>query len=548
MAAEAADELLQEGRAALAEAEWTRARERFERALEHGTSPEALDGLSQALHFDGEYARAIECKERAFAGYRRIGRNAEAADLARWLAFLHACVHGNLAVANGWMARAESLLEGAEQSVAHGWVTLDRAPFTSDAAERERLATAAIAIARRFGDTDLEFDALAVLGESYVASGRVEAGMTLLDQAMTAVCGGEVASHGSVGMICCRLLSACEHIADVRRAEQWMALVERLAAWSSFVSPTCRCHYGGILIAIGRWPEAESELLGAIAAFEASYRAERLFPLVRLAELRVRQGRYEEAERLLADGEWHPTARRALAGVALARGDLQLAEERARLCLEAGDSPSCAPALELLAAIQVTRADLPAAQATADRLAQLARSSGDERAAAFAALTAGRVLAAQGDEQASAQLQAALQRFAALDLPHEAARAQLELARALAPRAPEAAAAEARLALAAFERLGALPDADAAAELLRGVGAGGRAWPRRYGALTRRETEVLSLLGEGCSNAQIAARLHISRRTAEHHVASILSKLDLRSRAEAAAHAVREPPERPVGG
>lgn len=76
-----------------------------------------------------------------------------------------------------------------------------------------------------------------MLGESYVASGRVAEGMKLLDQAMTAVCGGEVASHGSVGMICCRLLSACEHTADVRRAEEWMATVLQLAAWSSFVSP-----------------------------------------------------------------------------------------------------------------------------------------------------------------------------------------------------------------------------------------------------------------------------------------------------------------------
>ena len=74
----------------------------------------------------------------------------------------------------------------------------------------------------------------------------------------------------------------------------------------------------------------------------------------------------------------------------------------------------------------------------------------------------------------------------------------------------------------------------------------GRSFPRHFGELTKRETEVLELLADGCSNEEIAQRLVISRRTAEHHVAHILSKLDLRSRAEAAAYAVRERPERSV--
>ena len=153
--------------------------------------------------------------------------------------------------------------------------------------------------------------------------------------------------------------------------------------------------------------------------------------------------------------------------------------------------------------------------------------------------------AAEGDGRASTHLQAALRSFTALDLPLEAGRAQLELARAVAQLAPEAAVAEARLALRTLERIGATADADAAAGLLRQLGTVGRAWPKHYGALTKRETEVLSLLAGGCSNAEIAERLYISRRTAEHHVAHILSKLDLRSRAEAAAYAVRELPEDP---
>ena len=99
-----------------------------------------------------------------------------------------------------------------------------------------------------------------------------------------------------------------------------------------------------------------------------------------------------------------------------------------------------------------------------------------------------------------------------------------------------------------YERLGAPRDADAAAALLRELGAPARAFPKGYGPLTKRETEVVSLLAEGCSNAEIAQRLYISRRTAEHHVARILAKLGLRSRAEVAAYALRERSRKPVPG
>jgi DNA-binding CsgD family transcriptional regulator len=537
-----AEELLRLGREALEAADWKGARAYFEQAAELGESAEVLDGLGEALQFGGEYGRAIEVKELAFAKYEQRGLRAEAAELARWLAFLYVSVHGNVAAANVWMARAASVLEGVAECAAHGWLTLDRAPFTSDASERVRVANAAIEIARRYGDMDLEFDAMSLLGEAYVASGRVAEGMTLLDQVMAAVVAGKVIRVGAAGEIYCRLLSACERATDVRRAQQWLEAANRFEAWADFVPPTCRTHYGGILIALGRWEEAERELLAAIRTFETGYWASQLFPRLRLADLRVRQGRFGEAELLLESIDWHPGAKRSLAAIALARGDLALAGDLVGLCLENTprtdpDQPSL---LGLLVEVEIARGDLAAAEEALDRLAELERHFEDERTRAVARLAQGRVNATRGDERARSDFQAAVESFARLGIVLEAARARAALARVLSSHASAAAVVEARHALETFERLGAARDADAAAALLRDLGAPARTFPKGYGTLTRRETEVLSLLAEGCSNAEIAERLFISRRTAEHHVARILAKLGLRNRAEAAVYALRE--------
>ena len=269
---------------------------------------------------------------------------------------------------------------------------------------------AALAIARRFGDRDLEFSALALLGEAYVASGRVAEGMTLLDEAMAAVSGGEVRRHRAVGEIYCRLLSACERAPDVRRAEQWLAVAGRFVAWTDFVPPTCRRTTAGSCrdraLAGGRGGAARARS-GRSTAASALARSP---PLVRLAELRVRQGRFEEAERLLEGVEWHPAARRAAGGDRAGARRSRAGDELAGLCLEGEDpsDPACAPLLELLVAIQLARGDLGAAAETLDRLAELARISAFGRAAAVAELAAGRLRAAEGDARAASHLQRAL--------------------------------------------------------------------------------------------------------------------------------------------
>ena len=102
------------------------------------------------------------------------------------------------------------------------------------------------------------------------------------------------------------------------------------------------------------------------------------------------------------------------------------------------------------------------------------------------------------------------------------------------------AVAEARRAMMTFERLGARRQADRAAALLRRLGERPATGSRDAETLTRREREVFALLGEGLTNAEIAARLSISARTVETHVASIFNKLGVSSRRDAAAIAARE--------
>jgi len=86
-------------------------------------------------------------------------------------------------------------------------------------------------------------------------------------------------------------------------------------------------------------------------------------------------------------------------------------------------------------------------------------------------------------------------------------------------------------------------DAQAARALLReacGQGRTAGSARARPGRLSVREVEVLRLLAQGLRNLEIATRLRVSEFTVKRHVANILTKLDLPTRAAAAAHAARE--------
>jgi DNA-binding CsgD family transcriptional regulator len=299
----------------------------------------------------------------------------------------------------------------------------------------------------------------------------------------------------------------------------------------------CRTIYAGVLTATGEWEQADRELEPTLRGYDELGGERRVYALGRLAELRVRQGRLGEAERLLDGHEDHRLAVPAAVGLALARGNAALACALVERRLEGADDAARAVLLPLCAQARLAAGDLDGADAATGVLEELAARLRRDNLAALAAFARGRIAVARGEDAAPRRsLGEALDAFRRLRMPLEEGRAQLALARL---EEGELARRGARGALATFERLGAARDADEAAALLRALGVSGRSAPRLDGELTAREREVLALLGEGLSNRAIADRLYISPKTAEHHVGRILGKLGLRSRAEAAAHAAR---------
>lgn len=533
---------LEAGRDALAACDWGAAAEAFLRALELEGGPAALDGLGQARYWQGDHGEALRLGERAYAGYREQGEWDAAARTAVRLAQVHGLVHGNAAAVSGWLAHARRAASRSGDGSAPGWVTLFAGCISPDPRERERCSREALELGRRLGIPGLEYDALAYLGKARVEQGDVAEGMALLDEAVAAAAAGLLGDPWAEGEVLCSLFHACEMTVDYVRAESWLAVVDAYVDRTRElpIAAICRMHYGGLLTAAGRWDRAEEQLRFALGVYEGTYVGTRHEPVVRLAELRVRQGRYEDAGRLLSGLEDHPAA-------AVVRARLELVAGRPEVAAALLDrwlpGPPCPPTAATALALRVEVANAAGSpedgDAAAGELDRLAMATGLASLRGLAAVTRGRRAAVRGEDPVPAY-EVALASLLEADLAHEAALVRLELARAWATTARVVACREAREAHATLVALGADRDADAAAGLLRELGERVASGRGRVGALTERQAQVLVLLAEGCSNAEIAERLVISPRTAEHHVSNILTALGVRTRTEAAATALRE--------
>jgi DNA-binding CsgD family transcriptional regulator/tetratricopeptide (TPR) repeat protein len=522
--------------------DWKAEQAKYQAAIAAGAGGEAYQGLATALFWQNDVNGAIRSMERAYVLFQGRGDHGRAAWAALWLGGQYLRYMANPAVASGWIGRSKRLISQAAPSPETGRVILMHALATAEPAEIERAADRAMEIARQFGDSDYEALALAYSGLAMLSLGRLKEGVGRLDEAMASVTAGAVRAPEAIGQIYCALLSGCERTADFQRADQWRLVADPfLETYArTGLTGTCRATYAGVLAATGNWSQAEHELLEALRIFGSGARAMRADAAVRLADLRVRQGRLDDAARLLEGYERHPDAQQPLAELELARGRPRVASALLeRRIKQLGETNlQAGPMLLQLTEARLAGGDVAASRDSASALVKLGARGGGDCLHGLAYLASGLVTAASGGDPVP-ELEAALDHLERARMTWEAARARLAVADAVARFNPGLAIREARLAMESFRTLGAGPGADRARSLLRGLGISTGGGPALRRGLSRREQDVARLVGLGLSNDQIAARLFLSPRTVEHHITSILRKLPASRRAEIAAYATR---------
>jgi DNA-binding CsgD family transcriptional regulator len=531
---------------AMAAGDWRGARDAFSAVLEVAEVPEAFFGLAGALFWLGDLAGTIANCEKAYAGFRRRPDPVFAAGAALSLVGYNKGFLGNTAAAHGWLSRAARIID-SEVPQLRGELLGATAYVTDDPVESEALARQAVEIGRANGNSDLELMAMHAVGQALVQQGRTEEGMSLLDEAMAGVIGGEGSDPLTVAQMSCMTMVVCGSCFDLERATQWVQSLERFIDryGCPFLYAECRTYYGRVLFENGDWGAAEPLLIDSISMSRGVFVAPHAFAAGTLAELRLAQGRVEDAARALHGVEGREEAAAAMASLHLEQNEPSAAAAvlRRRLAATSPDRLDVADVIELLGEAEIALGDSEAAVERGRALVARGAASNCQLIVGHGERLVGHALASADIPAACRHLEAALAAFVQAGIPYRAAQTRLLLARVLGQEDREVAGAEARVALSVFEDLGARRDADAAAALLRDLGVkAARTGPKNVGRLTRREQEVLALLGEGLSNPEIAARLFLSRKTVEHHVARILSKLGLRGRAEAAALAARITP------
>jgi tetratricopeptide (TPR) repeat protein len=406
--------------------------------------PTDLPVLGEVAYAAGHLDVTVEAWERAHAACMQAGDQVAAAVAAVRLAMHLLFDTALMAPVRGWLARAERLLEGHDETPAQAWLGVVRAyerMLTGDMAGARQWARRAIDVGSR---CDPAACAIGRVAEArlFILDGDVPHGLALLDEAGVATVSGEL-DPLSTGVVYCELVCALQGLALYDVAEQWTEAMERWCETNAIGSlhGRCRVHRAEILRLRGSCHDAERQALMACEELSPYLRRELGWPLNELGRIRLHQGDIAGAEQALLAAHragWDPQP--GLALVRLAQGDVAAAAASIRDALEhplrvpSKERPpntdlQRAPLLEAQVEIAIAAGDLDQARPAADELDLVAARFESKALIASAAHARGRVRLADGDATGAEQsLSEAVRLWNEVGAPYEAARARLSLA------------------------------------------------------------------------------------------------------------------------
>ena len=488
---------------------------RFADALPDADLAALLGPYATECHQVGRYQEGLAARERMLALRRAACDVAGEADCLGAMTVLLVQLGRNAdaeAAAQRALALLEPLPPGRPLALACRLQALMRM-LTRDNEEAIRWGRRAVELGERFGDAAIVASAYNSIGSATIHI-DYEAGCALLERSREVA--RAAGSDGGILNADANLGSASGEVHRFERAQVYLAQGIAFAIEREFDPSYPQSWQALCWVHLGHWSEAGELAIAVLQRGQDSAIARNMAQLA-LGRLRARRG---------DAGTWSAL------------------DDALRLANESGH-------LQRIAPVRAARAEAAWLEGDVARCRDEARAAYDFAARFRHAWFVGelawwRHLAADTFERPdfaappyALQLQGdwpgAAAAWRELACPYEEARA-LALGNALSQRA----------ALGIFERLGARPAADALRRLLRdagvrGVARGARESTRNHPCgLTDSEMKVLALMTQQLRNADIAARLHRSVRTIDHHVAAVLAKLGVNSRNAAIQRAERE--------
>jgi tetratricopeptide (TPR) repeat protein len=439
--------LVERARDAAALNDW---RQAFDLLMEADTEgllgPTDLPVLGEVAYAAGHLDVTIEAWERAHAASMQAADQVAAAGAAVRVAMHLLFDTALMAPVRGWLARAERLLEGRDETPAHAWFAVVRTyerMLAGDVPGARPWARRAVEVGSR---CDPAAGAIGQVAEArlLILDGDLQQGLALLDEAGVATVSGDLDPF-STGVVYCELVCALQGLARYDVAEEWTEAMERWCERNAIGSlhGRCRVHRAEILRLRGSCNEAERQALVACEELRPYLRRELGWPLNELGRIRLHKGDIAGAEEALLAAHragWDPQP--GLALVCLAQGDAATAAASIRDALErpvrvpSKERPpntqlQRAPLLEAQVEITIATGDLGRARSAADELELIAARFQSKALLAGAALARGRVRLADGDAAGAEQsLSEAVRLWNEVGAPYEAAAARMALAEA----------------------------------------------------------------------------------------------------------------------